>query len=117
VVDLLHLQREGERLRAEEVEPQILVGLDPKVSLVERHIDWRLGYGIGVEVVQLHPIVVRKRPHETARRHFEPPLMEGDEANHIACGRGQLLLVPRGKPLRVRPEEAGAKQLPIDQAL
>jgi hypothetical protein len=84
------------------------VGLDPEVSLADHHVDCRLGYGVGVEVVHLHPIVVWKRPHEAARRHSKPPLVERDEANHMARGRGRLL-IPRGEPLSVRPKGVGAK--------
>jgi hypothetical protein len=43
-------------------------------------------------------------------RHSKPLLMEGDEADHKGHGEGRLLLIPRGKPLRVHPEGAGAKQ-------
>jgi hypothetical protein len=61
--------------------------------------------------VQLHPIVVWKRPHEAAHRHYKPRLVERDEANHIPRMRGQLL-IPRGEPLMGRPEGAGVKQPP-----
>jgi hypothetical protein len=63
------------------------MGLDPEVSLIDRHKDCRLGYSVGIDVVQLHTIVVQKRSHEATRRHFEPLLVERDEANHIACVR------------------------------
>jgi hypothetical protein len=45
----------------------IPVGLDPEVPLVDRRINRRLGYGVGVEVVKLHPVVVWERPHELVR--------------------------------------------------
>jgi hypothetical protein len=86
VLDLLHLQREREWLRAEQVELKIPMGLDPEVTLVDHNVNRCLGYGVGVEVVQLHPVVVQERPHEVAHRHFEPLLMEGDEADHKAHG-------------------------------
>jgi hypothetical protein len=73
---LLHLTREGERFRPEEVEPQVLVGLYPQVPFVDGGEDDRLSDGVRVEVVELHPIVKRKRPHEAAHRHPEPPLVE-----------------------------------------
>jgi hypothetical protein len=46
-----HLAREGERLRAEEVDPQVLVGLDPLEPLADGGEDGRLCDGVGVEVV------------------------------------------------------------------
>jgi hypothetical protein len=57
--------------------------------------------------VQLHPVVVRERPHEAARLYSKPSLMEQGEAHHIACGRSWLLLVARCIPLRLRAVEAG----------
>jgi hypothetical protein len=43
--------------------------------------------------------------------------VEGYEADNVAHGRGLLLLVPRGKPLGVRPKGARAEHPPINQAL
>jgi hypothetical protein len=48
MVGLLHLRREGKWLRAKEVEPQIPVGLDLEVPLIDRRINCHLGYGVGV---------------------------------------------------------------------
>jgi hypothetical protein len=78
------------------------VGVNPQKPLANRHENRRLHDGVGVEVMQLHPVVVRERPHEAARRHPKPPLMEGVKlttypgsgigsaslpgANHSACG-------------------------------
>jgi hypothetical protein len=67
--------------------------------------------------MKLHPIVVRERPHEAARRHPKPPLMEGYKADDVARGRGWLLLIPRGKLLGVCSEGAGVEQPLVDQAL
>jgi hypothetical protein len=50
--------------------------------------------GVGVEVVELYPVIMRERLHEAASGHPKPPLMEGGEANHIDRGRGRLRLVP-----------------------
>jgi hypothetical protein len=67
--------------------------------------------------VELHRIVVRERPHEAARRHSEPPLMEGGEVNHISRERGRILLVSLRNPLRLWPMEMGAEQPDIHQRL
>jgi hypothetical protein len=72
---LLHIDWEGECLCLEEVEPQILVVLDPKVPLTYDGEAGRLSDGIRVEVVELHPIVMLKRWHEEPHQHPEPPLM------------------------------------------
>jgi hypothetical protein len=39
--------------------------------------------------VQLHPVDVQNRPHETTCRHSEPPLVKRDEAQHIPRRRGR----------------------------
>jgi hypothetical protein len=63
--------------------PQIPVGVNPQKAFANRCEDGRLCNGVGVEIVQLHPVVMQERPHETACWHSEPPLMEGDETQHI----------------------------------
>jgi hypothetical protein len=116
-VSFTRLRGMGEQLRTEEVEPQVLVGLDPEEPLANRREDGHLGYGVGVEVMHLYPIVVRERPHEAACRHPEPPLMEGGEADHVAHKRGRFLLVPRRETLRVCFVGARVKQSPTHQGL
>jgi hypothetical protein len=59
------------------------VAVNPQKTLANRREDGRLRNGVGVEVVQLHPVVVQERPHEAARWHSKPPLVEGDKTNHI----------------------------------
>jgi hypothetical protein len=59
--------RQGKKLHGEEMGPQIPVGVNPQKTLANRREDVRLRNGVGVEVVQLHPVVVQERPHETAR--------------------------------------------------
>jgi hypothetical protein len=93
------------------------MGLDPQELLIDGGEDGCLGDGVGVEVVKLQPVVVQERPHEAARRHSNPPLMEQGEADHISRGRGRLLLVSRRNPLRLRPMEMGAEQLGIHQRM
>jgi hypothetical protein len=85
-MDLFHVRRRGEELRGEEMGPQVPVGVNPQKPLTNRHENGRLRDGVGVEVVKLHPIVVRERPHEAARRHPKPPLMKRGEADHVPRG-------------------------------
>ena len=84
---LLHAQR-ARRLGGEpcpkEVEPQLPVGGNAQVPLTDGDKDGRLRDGVGVEVLELHAVVVRERPHEPVRRHTEATLMEGHEAHDIA---------------------------------
>jgi hypothetical protein len=83
--------------------PQVPVGVNPQKPLANRHENGRLHDGVGVEVVKLHPVVVRERPHEAARRHPKPPLMKRGEADHVPRRRSQVDLAPGGQPLRLWP--------------
>jgi hypothetical protein len=65
---------------------------------------------LGAEVVQLHPVEMQNRPHETTCWHSEPPLMERDETQHIPRRRGQGGSARRGHPLRLRVTGEGTKQ-------
>jgi hypothetical protein len=109
-MDLLHVRRRGEELRGEEMGPQVPVGVNPQKPLTNRHENSRLHDGVGVEVMQLHPVVVRERPHEAARWHPKPPLMEGGETDHIPRRRSQVGLAPGGHPLRLRPARERMEQ-------
>jgi hypothetical protein len=115
--DLLHVRRRGEELRGEEMGPQILVGVNPQKPLANRCENGRLRYGVGVEVIQLHPVVVQKRPHGTARWHPKPPLMEGDETDHVPRRRSRVSLAPEGHPLRLRPIGERTEQTIGDKGL
>jgi hypothetical protein len=57
-VDLPFPRRQGKKLCGEEMDPQIPVGVNPQKTLANHHEDGRLRNGVGVEVVQLHPVVV-----------------------------------------------------------
>jgi hypothetical protein len=92
-------------------------GSIPKKTLANRREDGRLRNGVGVEVVQLHPVVVQERPHETARWHSEPPLVEGDETNHIPPRRSRVGLARGGHPLRLRVTGEGTEQTIGDEGL
>jgi hypothetical protein len=83
--------------------PQVPVRVNPQKNLANRREDGRLRDRVGVEVIQLHPLVVQERPHEVARWHSKPPLMEGDETDHIPPRRSRVGLARGGHPLRLRP--------------
>jgi hypothetical protein len=85
------------------MDPQVLVGFNPQKPLANRHENSRLCDGVGVEVVKLHPVVMRERPHEAVRRHPKPPLMEGGETDYVPRRWSRVGLAPRGQPLRLRP--------------
>jgi hypothetical protein len=78
-------------LHLEEVEPQISVGLHPQVPLADCHKDGGLRDGVRGKVMELYLVVMQELPHEPARWHPEPPLVEGDEAHHVAL-RGCVAL-------------------------
>jgi hypothetical protein len=82
-------RRQGKKLRREEMSPQVPVRVNPQVSFTNCHEDGGLRDRVGTEVVQLHPIDVQNRPHKTACRHSEPPLVKGDEAHDIPRRRGR----------------------------
>jgi hypothetical protein len=90
--------------------PQVLVAVNPQKTLADRREDGRLRDRVGVEVMQLHPVMVQERPHEAARWHSEPPLMEGDETDHIPRRRSRVSLARGGHPLRLRPIGEGTEQ-------
>jgi hypothetical protein len=90
--------------------PQVPVRVNPQKPLANRRENGRLRNGVGVEVMQLHSVVVRERPHEAARRHPKPPLMEGGETDHVPRRRSRVGLAPRGQPLRLRPTEERMEQ-------
>jgi hypothetical protein len=110
-------RRQGKRLHGEEMGPQIPVGVNPQKTLANRREDGRLRNGVGVEIVQLHPIVMQERPHETACWHSEPSLMEGDETQHVPRWRGQADPAQRDHPLRLRVTGEGTEQTISDKGL
>jgi hypothetical protein len=56
--NLLRVRRRGEELCGEEMGPQVPVRVNPQKTLANRREDCRLCNGVGVEVMQLHPVVV-----------------------------------------------------------
>jgi hypothetical protein len=114
--DLLFPRRQGKELHGEEMGPQILVRVNPQKTLANRREDGRLRNGVRVEVVQLYPVVVQERPHEAARWHSKPPLMEGDKADHVPRRRSRVSLA-RDHPLRLWPTGEGTEQTIVDKGL
>jgi hypothetical protein len=92
------------------MDPQVLVRVDPQKTLANRREDGYLRDRVGVEVMQLHPVVVQERPHEAARWHSKPPLMEGDETDHIPRRRSRVSLARGSHPLQLRPTGEGTEQ-------
>jgi hypothetical protein len=90
--------------------PQILVGVNPQKAFANRRENGHLRNGVGVEVVQLHPVVMQERSHETTCWHSEPPLMEGDETQHIPRRRGRVSPARRDHPLWLRVIGEGTEQ-------
>jgi hypothetical protein len=101
--DLRHVRRRDKELREEEMGPQVPMRVNPQKTLANRREDGRLRNRVGVEVMQLHPIVVQERSHEAARWHSKPPLVERDETDHVPRRRSRVGLAPGGHPLRLRP--------------
>jgi hypothetical protein len=85
-------------------------GGNPQKPFANRREDGCLRDGVGAEIVQLHPIDVQNRLHETTCRHSEPPLMKRDEAQHIPRRRGWGGSARRGHPLRLRVAGERTKQ-------
>ena len=52
------------------------MGWSPQIPLAHSSENHRLRDGVGVEVVELHPIVVRQRTHEPVGQNPEPPVVE-----------------------------------------
>jgi hypothetical protein len=87
--------------------PQIPVGVNPQKSFANRREDGCLRDRVGVEIVQLHPVEMQNRPHETTCWHSEPPLMERNETQHIPRRRGWGGPARRSQPLRLGSPERG----------
>jgi hypothetical protein len=97
--------------------PQVLVGVNPQKTLANRHENGHLRDGVGVEVVKLHPIVMRERPHEAAHRHPKPPLMKGGEADHVPRWQSRVGLATGGQPLGLRLAGERTEQTLGDEGL
>jgi hypothetical protein len=105
--DLLHVRRRSKKLHTKEMSPQVPVGVNPQKPLANRHENGRLRDGVGVEVMQLHPIVVRESPHKATRRHPKPLLMEGGEADHVPGGGVGSASLPGASHSGCVPPERG----------
>jgi hypothetical protein len=90
--------------------PQIPVGVNPQKPFANCHEDGCLRDGVGVEIVQLHPIEMQNLLHEMTCWHSEPPLVERDETKHIPRRRGRGGSARGSNPLRLRVTGEGTKQ-------
>jgi hypothetical protein len=69
-------------------------------------------------MMQLHLVVVEERPHEAARWHPEPPLMESHEAYHVSLrGRRLPVVEQRHPPLWLGPAHPRSQKTIADQLL
>ena len=57
---------------------------DLQIHLADSDEDRRLRDGVGAEVVQLHPVVLAQRPHESADGDAKSPLVESHETHDVA---------------------------------
>ena len=114
---LLCARRLGSEPRLKEVEPQLPVGGNAQVPLADGDEDGRLRDGVGVEVVELHIVVMLERPHEQIRRQAKATLVEGHEAHDVAIAWPRLWLVPRSNPLRSIGVGDRAEETIIDERL
>ena len=110
-------RRLGGEPRPKEVEPQLLVGGNAQVPLADGDKDGRLRNGVGVEVMKLHAVVMRERPHEPVRWLTEATLVERHEAHDVAIAWPQLWLVPRSNPLRPIRVGDRAEETIVDERL
>ena len=94
------VRRLGGMPRSEEMEPQLPMGGDPQIPLADGDEDGRLRDAVRVEVVELHAIVMRERPHESVRQQDEAMLVKGHEAHDIAVAWPRLWLTQWSDPLR-----------------
>jgi hypothetical protein len=90
-------------------------GQSPK-TLANRREYGRLHNIVGVEVMQLHPVVVQERPHEAARWHSKPPLMEWDETDHVPQRRSRVGLAPGAIHSGCGPPERGWSKPSVTRA-
>jgi hypothetical protein len=83
------------------MEPEIPMGSNPQIALTDGHKNGRLSDGVGVEIVELHRIVMREGTHKATRRHPKASLVESIEADHITRGWMWLVVVTiRHDPFR-----------------
>jgi hypothetical protein len=76
----------------EVVPEEIQVGLDPQPSLAQDHEDRDVEDRVGVEVVELKPVVVQQSAKEWPHREVQAALEEAVEGDHLAGARARLRL-------------------------
>ena len=84
-----------EELTPVQVEPLVPVWHHPEVALTHRGKNHRGGDGIRRKMLELPPVVVAERPHETTRRGAQAMVVELGERDHVALGRPWLPVVHR----------------------
>ena len=93
------------------------MGSNPQIPLADSNEDGYLCDGIGVEVVELHAIVVRERPHEPVRRKAEVALVKRHEAHDVAVAGPRLRLTERSDPFRPIGVGDRAEKAIVDERL
>ena len=93
------------------------MGSNPQIPLADSDEDGHLRNGIGVEVVELHAIVVRERPHESVHRNAEAALVKGYEAHDVTVARPRLWLGRRSDPLWPVGVRHRTKESAVDERL
>ena len=78
------------------------MGLNPQIPLAQRNEGRDVLNPIGIQMLQLKPIVVQQPLEESVGRSREPTLVEGDEGDDIAVGQRWLILATRYNPLHCR---------------
>jgi hypothetical protein len=98
------------------MDPQVPVGVNPQKPLANRHENSHLHDGVGVEVVKLHPVVMRERPHEAVRRHPKPQLMEGVKLTTYPGGGVESASLPGANHSGCGPPERGRSKPSVTRA-
>ena len=93
------------------------MGANAQVPFADGDEDGRLHDGVGVEVVELHAVIMRERPHEQIRRDAKAALLKGDEAYDVAIAGPRLSLTVRSNPLWPGGVCHWAKESAVDKRL
>ena len=88
-----------------------------QVHLADGDEDGRLRNGVGVEVVKLHAVVMRERPHESVRQQAKTTLVDRHEAHDIPLAWPQLWLARCSNPLRPIGVGDRAEKAVVDERL
>ena len=89
------------------------MGTNPQEPLTQGDERRNVLEPIGIEVLQLHLVVLQQPPKELLSRYGESPLVEESKGHDVSFGRRWLVLITRQLPLlvgRQRAEEATADE-------